>query len=396
MRLEYILNTNATEKVLTLIKEVFIMPNTLTINPGVLLHYVNNAEIPYEILQEKCKYIDLFLSGAKQPTFKQLSEVAKKLNVPTGLLLLPTPINVEASKLEFRTVGSNEIGRMSDNLRDTITDMEKKQDFLRDMLEAELSFIGSISIKNDIEITAEYVRSLLKIPTLWQGLVDDKSDAFKFFRSRINSMGTFVFVDGIARQNTKRTFDTNEFRGFTLLDKKAPIIFINSTDSDAGRLFTLIHEFVHLLLGSSGIVNKIYLDSYAFSPVETFANKVTAEILVPSSVLLNNSNYDISKLSREFKVSEYVIARRLLDFNIMTSSDYQVYVRELTQMYESKKSVQKKSTGGNYYNNVKFKIDNSFFHTVKNAIYTDKITYTQAFDILGLSQKVFKKLEGEL
>lgn len=376
-------------------KEISNMSKTLTINPDVLRFYVDNAEIPFDLLQEKCPHIIAFLNGDKSPTFNQLSEVAKKLNVPTGLLMLPTEIEIENKSLEFRTVGSVEVGKMSENLRDMITDMKKKQDFLRDMVEEKLSFIGAINIQSDIASAVKSLRELLDIPLMWQKEVAQNSDAFKFFRSKISELGIYVFLDGFARQNT-RTLDTKEFRGFMLVDEKAPIIFINSTDSNAGRLFTLIHEFVHLLLGSAGIVNKIYLDTYSFNPVEAFANRVTAEILVPKTELLEKNTHDIPALSRVFKVSEYVIARRLLDCAILSNVEYQSYVSKLTESYEVKKSTEKKSASGNYYNSAQFKIDKTFFHTVKNAIYSDIITYTKAFDILGMSQRAFKGLETKM
>jgi len=370
------------------------MAKRLSINPEVLQFYVNHAEIPFELLQEKCPHINTFLRGEKLPTFNQLSEVAKKINVPTGLLLLPTPVEIGNKKLEFRTVGSVEIGKMSENLRDTIADMERKQNFLKEVIEDELSFLGSLSIEDNIENAANFLRKLLDLPIKWQSSVE--SEAFKFFRSKINSLGIFVFANGVVGQNNTRTLDTNEFRGFTLADRKAPLIFINSTDSDAGRLFTLVHELVHLLLGNDGIVNKIYLDSYSFSPVEAFVNQVTAEILLPQSELSLIQDRDISNLARLFKVSEYVVARRLLDFGELSINDYQQYVSDLNDGFEAKKSSQKKSTGGHYYNNINYRIDKTFFHTVRNAIYTDKITYTQAFDILGLSQKVFKRMEAQM
>ena len=369
------------------------MAKVLEINPDVLQFYVDHAEIPFEVLQSKCPHIDAFLSGEKQPTFNQLSKVAQKLNVLTGLLLLHTPIDVENKKLEFRTIGSLEMRKVSENLRDTISDMEKKQDFLREMTEEELSFIGSVSVHDDIELIASRLRELMDMPIVWQPLAEN--GAFKFFRSKINQLGVYVFLDGIVRQNTKRPLDAKEFRGFTLIDRKAPLIFINSTDSEAGKLFTLIHELVHLFLGNAGIVNKIYLDDYSFNPLETFANKVTAEVLVPSNKLLSTSEKSITQLAREFKVSEYVITRRLFDCGKITIDAYQNYTAQLDETFKEIKST-KKASGGNYYNNTKFKIDTSFFYKVKNAIYADKITYTQAFDILGVKHSVFKRLEAEM
>ena len=373
------------------------MATKLSIDPKVLNYYVENAQVPLYALQEKIKDIDKFLTGEKQPTFNQLSDIEKKLNIPTGLLLLPKPIDIDNKRLEFRTLGSLKIEKISDELRDTITDMEKKQNFLREEVEGELNFIGSISLNENVEKVVEIIRRALNIPIIWQE--SSNQDAFKYFRSKINELGVYVFLDGIVRQNTRRSLNTKEFRGFALIDKKAPIIFINSTDVGAGRLFTLLHELVHLFLGSEGISNQVYLDDYLINPDEVFANKVTAEILVPEKRFLAEieSGFDLANLAKQFQVSKYVIIRRILDLKKITKDEYRKYISELNNEFEKNKKSkdEKKESGGNYYNAVKFKLDRSFFYIIKNAIYSDKITYTQAFDIVGVSYKVYKKLEAE-
>ena len=35
---------------------------------------------------------------------------------------------------------------------------------------------------------------------------------------------------------------------FTLIDAYAPLIFINAADSESGRVFSLLHEFVHIVI----------------------------------------------------------------------------------------------------------------------------------------------------
>ena len=38
----------------------------------------------------------------------------------------------------------------------------------------------------------------------------------------------------------------SEFRAFTLVDPYVPLIFINSCDTDNGKLFSLVHETAHI------------------------------------------------------------------------------------------------------------------------------------------------------
>ncbi|RKL83567.1 peptidase, partial [Moraxella catarrhalis] len=59
---------------------------SLTINTSTLNSYVLGSQVPLSELRAKIKHLDKFMSGEKQPTFNQLSEIAKKINVPTGLL----------------------------------------------------------------------------------------------------------------------------------------------------------------------------------------------------------------------------------------------------------------------------------------------------------------------
>ena len=46
--------------------------------------------------------------------------------------------------------------------------------------------------------------------------------------------------------NTRRPLDENEFRGFTLVDDIAPLVFVNSHQTLNGQIFTLAHEFAHV------------------------------------------------------------------------------------------------------------------------------------------------------
>ena len=52
---------------------------------------------------------------------------------------------------------------------------------------------------------------------------------------------------------TKKSLNLSEFRGFAIYDDIAPLVFINSNDSKAAQIFTLIHELAHLWIGQSGI-----------------------------------------------------------------------------------------------------------------------------------------------
>jgi len=363
---------------------------SMRIDTNTLNYYVQNAQISLDVLKSKINYLDQFLSGEKQPSFNQLSEIAKKINVPTGLLLLNKTIDIENKRLEFRTVSSDELNGMSEELRDTILAMEVKQDFLRNEVAEKLNFIGRYSISDNVYEVASSIRGKLEIPEFFQNVAGQ--NPLNYLRHKINEIGVFVFFNGKVKDNTHRPLDLSEFRGFVLLDDKAPIIFINQKDSKAGQLFTLVHELVHIFVGTEEIFNVIDTGEYQFDRTEAFVNKVTAEILVPQKVFLQSNLIDSKSLASKFKVSEFVIVRRLLDLQRITLSEYKKRIAELQENFD--RLPQERSNGGSYNNNINFMIDKKFFNYISSAVNQDRLSYTDAFNIIGVGFKGYKALAG--
>lgn len=88
-------------------------------------------------------------------------------------------------------------------------------------------------------------------------------------------------MNGIVGSNTHRSLDINEFRAFTMIDKYAPLIFINANDSSNGRLFSLAHEMTHIWLGVNSFCNDYQHPISGISSLEVLCNAVAAELLVP-------------------------------------------------------------------------------------------------------------------
>ena len=134
----------------------------MNISSETLDFYIKNSRKSLDELQKDIKDIKLFMSGNKQPTFGQVSDIARKLNIPTGLLMLDRPVEIKNTKLDFRTLDSIRINTISEELRDTIVEMETKQDFLREEIDFTLDFIKSFSINDDILSVAMEIRKKLQ------------------------------------------------------------------------------------------------------------------------------------------------------------------------------------------------------------------------------------------
>ena len=80
----------------------------------------------------------------------------------------------------------------------------------------------------------------------------------------------------------------NEMRAFSLYFDVVPVIVVNGSDGARGRLFSLAHEYAHLLMHTAGLCDTI-TDTRATSPdrrLEARCNAVAAAMLMPSGEVL--------------------------------------------------------------------------------------------------------------
>ncbi len=112
-----------------------------------------------------------------------------------------------------------------------------------------------------------------------------------------------------------------------------PIIALNRKDEPSARLFTLLHELVHILSRTSGICNDMSQDKAQLSQIELFCNKIAGLILVPTMQLKQNKNISliqqygfddiyVNALARDFAVSREVVLHRLWDIGIIERTTY--------------------------------------------------------------------------
>lgn len=371
------------------------------INTNVLDWIMSHGDVTK--LDEKwTNRINAWRQGEKKPTFNQIEALSNKIGIPFGYFLLDDSPVEELNLLEFRTIDSIERDYSSRELIDTMHDMEIVQNWvineIRESGDKPLGFVGSMKVSDGLSKIAKDIRKILELDTDWFLKSRDSNDSFKLIRDKLNKIGVIVMMNGIVKNNTYRHLQLDEFRAFTMVDAYAPLIFINSNDSYSGRLFSLLHEFVHVCIGENSLYNDVNMSKNGIRKIETVCNNVAAEILVPMHLfrfkwqIMNKGNsidQVIDILSKEFRCGVVIIARRALDDGCITSGDYHRIANEASKQYQQSR---KKGSGGDYYRTAMSKIDNRVLSMINESVRLGRTSYTEAFRLTNTNHKTYNSL----
>jgi Zn-dependent peptidase ImmA (M78 family) len=377
------------------------MKATYTVSPAVVdwvIGQMGEHTTPFKSLD----LLKRWRTGAKTPTFNEIQDISKKTHIPLGYFFLQTPPKEEIKLMEYRTIASVESVNPSRELIDTIAEMEQIVDWTRDYLISEGSeinpIVGKLKDESDIAVIAAYVRKVLGLSINWFKTTDN---SFNHLRNRMSEAGAIVMMNGVVRSNTHRPLSIEEFRAFTIIDSLAPLIFINAKDSASGRLFSLLHEFVHICLGVDNLFNDRYSTFNGVNNLETLCNAVAAEILVPASLFSSTWNTQsvratstgevVGKVAHYFKCGRIIVARKALDSGRIGQATYDEIVRDAIQDFHEQKQA-KKDNGGDFYRTKGSRIDKRFLTFVVDSVSQGKTLYSEAFRLTDTNRQTFSKL----
>lgn len=347
-------------------------------------------------------------NGEKIPTFNQVEETSRATGIPLGYFFLTMPPKEDLSLLDYRTVDSLELQKPSRNLIDTIHNMEQIQDWAKEELASAgastLEYVGSLKDNKQSNSFVSKVRDILDLSVDWFMQSKTPDDSYRRIRTKISDAGVIVMMSGIVGNNTHRTLAIDEFRAFAIVDDYAPLIFINSNDSINGRLFSLLHEFVHILMGKNNFYNDRYSAHGQVNPAETICNAVAAEILVPDVLFVkkwseeicqNNEEATIATLTKIFRCGTTVIARKALDHQFITKQLYNKIAQIAVQRYNEYRKKAKENPGGDFYKTAVSRIDQRFFRMLVGSVAEGRTLYSDAFRLTNTNRSTFHELREQ-
>jgi len=369
--------------------------NSVSINPTLITWARERALLSVDALSKRFPKIEEWESGRLQPTLRQLEDFATAVHVPIGYLFLPEPFEESLPVTDFRTIADREISKPSPNLLDTLYLCQERQTWYREYIQMHrldlVTFVSSAKLTDSPSEIARRIETLLQVSVSDRRTFSSWTDALRTFIQKVEGTGVLVMASSIVGSNSHRHLDAEEFRGFALADKAAPLIFLNTSDSKAAQMFSLFHELAHLYLGESGISNT-GVGQFSEKEIERWCNAVAAEFLMPMEMVLAEFRKDVAipeeiqRLAKIFKVSSLVALRRLYDAKKINQKDFwrffQEEVKRISEIHMSG------SSGGDFYRTLGVRVSNRFARAVVSSTLEGQTLFRDAFRMLG-----FKKNE---
>ncbi len=307
-------------------------------------------------------------NGKEQPTFAQLKKIAKLYRTHLTIFYLPTAPKAFPPLNDYRVIPKSKKPDPDQeyNLKANIVEAHERRQRLIGIYELLEQPPPNVSLKVNInashKIAAKQITKFLEFERENLPKTNDLYKTLKFWKQTIEAKGILVCHTSV---NTHLSLELETVRGFCIAQKPFPVIVINQKDRSYGRVFTIIHELVHIALGKSIKQNTGYSDRRkpSLNETERFCNTVAGEVLVPENELLEIIDLktlkdDIPKLSKHFQVSNEVILRRLLILKIIPQHKYYAYRKMSLQNYKVPKGDTKirsfyykrlLNTSGEYY-----------------------------------------------
>jgi Zn-dependent peptidase ImmA (M78 family) len=254
-----------------------------------------------------------------ETTISRLRQIAEYLKIPVSLFFMKECPPFPPLPNDFRS-------RRAAFTKNTINAFRQAyfyQEILNQLTADQLLFTEKYSIHDDPKEVATHISEILKFEKLRQKN-RNTSQLFLKIRTKLEEFNIYTF---------KEDFPVEETRGFSLSDEFPPIIIINRGDCDEAKIFTILHEFGHILLEKPGISEPSSMEFNTNNPIEIWCNQFAGSILIPAEIIKNiffqpNENIGnlISSLSKQLFVSKHSLAYAFLKENKINRLIYSEYI----------------------------------------------------------------------
>lgn len=369
------------------------------VNPNVLKWAVGSSGWNTSDITKKLKLgpaiFGSWLEGETKPTLKQLENLAKTVKRPLAVFFLPEPPKEKPLPRDYRMLPNKE-GKFDKKTILAIRRARRLQKIgkeLADNLNANpVKTLSPVRSSENPAKKAQEYRKEFNLDENVQKKFATPYEIFYFLRDVIEDKNIIVF---------QIPMPVEDARGFALVDDYPAIIVVNSKDSIEARIFTLMHEFGHVLLNESGISmpeNTLFIKNA--ENIEKWCNDFSSAFLLPETIANEAFTHNksvltetttLNKLSRTYKVSKTMLLYNMLKMGFISKSHYEEIIKRFSKPSEKGKKKGFRTSADKQCLNEK---GQRFVSLVANNMEKGLITHSEALDYLSIKAKNLDKVVG--
>jgi Zn-dependent peptidase ImmA (M78 family) len=328
--------------------------------PGVLTWARETIGLPLDVAAKRLGIKPATLAameeGSRPVTLAKIRQMAKQYDRPLIAFFLPAPPREEALLPDFRVIREGESRAWSPALTKAYRRALAQRDVMLSLTATAESEepIPPVSLELNVRVNADEaarrVREWLNPPTVRP---NDPYAHLNTWIGRVEDRGILV--------TQLSDVSMEEARGFSIGLYPLPVIAINGAEPPRGKLFTLMHEVVHILLHRSALCDLEDAVTSSVEPegrrLEWYCNAVAAAALMPRDAVVaavgdhggdDWSDDDLRELAGNFGVSAEAMLVRLVTLDLASREDY----RERRPAFLAQYQAQRAASAGRltYYN----------------------------------------------
>ena len=370
----------------------------IEVNPEVLKCLRESSGWKMEEVSERLgtspETISEFEAGKKSPTLTQLRSLSELYKRPLASFFLSKPKEEKPLPKDYRFLPNRA------NVFDKKTILVIRRSRSLQSIGKELSLniryetttkTKKAALTDNPELIAPEYRKLFALDFEKQRKLKDAYKLFGYLRDVLADSNLLVF---------QFSMPIEDARGFALADDIPSIVVINSKDSIEARLFTLMHEFGHILLGETVI--DIPDESQANRDnIERWCNAFSASFLLPKESISElfkeyrgrlTETETLNSLSRKYKVSKAVLLVKMLELDYISRQEFESVLARYVPKETKKIGVKKKGISLTSDQRCLSEMGNKFVSLVANNFDKDFITYSDALSYLSIKSKNFDRV----
>lgn len=359
------------------------------------LHRNLSVDAAAKLLKIKPVELRAIESGQASPTATVFRRMARKYYFPEATLVLKQPPKLPPPPKDFRTIE----GRAAEMSYETSVVVDRTRAYQRGIAELasadqELVTVTmpAYTVKDPPRSVAFNERQRLGVDVQQQLDWYDADDAFRKWRRIIEATGVAVYMEA---------FPWDDCKGFSIRDVAvAPAIVINKNEPLAvGKVFSLMHEYCHLLIARPGLSDRDYEN-----PTEAYCNRFASAFLMPLEALhsvlphwpseaIEWDRAVIVQAARALHVSQQALAIRLEELGLAVKGSYAQFKEQ--QKRSEPVRVSPRGTPGYTVLRI-YDLGRHYTGTVLTALRKEYISPIEASMLLNTPPHLFDKMRKRL